>query len=393
MAGGWFPLVHAVSVTLEALFAAGVVVVVYQLCLRWFGRERLDGLMTSAQVVMAIAIAAGAQMAPQLITRFEGGIRLSQDAWWLGLLPPIWFAAFDDALSGHGTSSSWGLAGFGVAATAVVLWAAFGKLAQDYARGLQLLGESRTLAKRKGATRRWFGAMVEAPPMRWWLRDSVTRASFLLTAAYLVRDRDVMLRVYPSVAPLLFMPMLFIFRPGPGGNSFGLAFAGLVLSIVPLTTLSVVRYSQQWQAADVFRTAPMPGPARLCDGARRAVLLVFTVPLIVLFGIVLLLIETPAADFVLLLPGLIPLPVYALVPCLDGNAVPFSLPSEEARNAGRGLRIAGATFASFAVAGLGFWAKYGGWFWWLVLVETVVVAGIYFYMRANVAAARWPPLE
>src|SRR5438477_1356307 len=43
--GGWlFPVAHVISTTMEALFCTGWVVLVYQLCLRWFGRERLDSL-------------------------------------------------------------------------------------------------------------------------------------------------------------------------------------------------------------------------------------------------------------------------------------------------------------------------------------------------------------
>src|SRR4029434_1742411 len=98
--------------------------------------ERLDTLMTAAQVVMAVVIAAGAQLAPQLINRLEGRLQFSEDAWWLGFLPPIWFAALDDAVMGNGTTGSWALAGLGIAAAALVLWAAFGRLAGDYTRGL-----------------------------------------------------------------------------------------------------------------------------------------------------------------------------------------------------------------------------------------------------------------
>ena len=393
-AGGWrFPLAHAVSMTLEALFCAGFVVVVYQLCLRWFGRDRLESLMTAAQVGLAVAVAAGAQLAPQLINRLEGGTRFGFDAWWLGILPPIWFAAFDAAISGEGTAGSWALATLGIAATVTVLWMAFGRLARDYERGLQLLGESRTRKKTSGS-RRWFDLLVDLPPLRWWLRDSVARGAFLLTAAYLFRDRDVMLRVYPSVAPLLAMPLLFIIRPGRGvDGGFGVAFAGSVLALMPVTTLSVMRYSQQWQASDLFRVAPMPGPASLCDGARRAVLTILTAPMLVVFALGIWLLGVRPSDMLLALPGLIPLPAYALVPCIDGRAVPLSLPSEEARNAGRGLTMLWVSLTSFLLAGLGLWARWIGWFWWLVGIETIVVAVIFAYLRVRVNAARWQPLD
>src|SRR6185503_13000849 len=48
--GVLFPPIHIVSAVLEALFCTGFVVLLYQLCLRWFGRERLDSLMTMTQV-------------------------------------------------------------------------------------------------------------------------------------------------------------------------------------------------------------------------------------------------------------------------------------------------------------------------------------------------------
>lgn len=105
--GGWgFPLVHVISTTLEALFCTGGVVLVYQLCLRWFGRERLDGLMTAAQVLVAVAAVVGGQIVPHLMRRFGERISLV-DSWWIGLLPPAWFAGFDDALAGGGAPGSW----------------------------------------------------------------------------------------------------------------------------------------------------------------------------------------------------------------------------------------------------------------------------------------------
>ena len=71
--------------------------------------------------------------------------------------------------------------------------------------------------------------LVDMPPLRWWLRDSVARASFLLTAAYLVRDRDVKLRVYPALAPYLVIPILFAVK-GLAGTLRDPAYSALHLS-------------------------------------------------------------------------------------------------------------------------------------------------------------------
>ena len=395
--GGWlFPIAHAISTALEALFCTGCVVLVYQLCLRWFGRERLDGLMTTAQVLLAVGIVIGGQVVPQLIGRFGSNLNVGLNRWWISLLPPAWFAGFDDALSGGGAAGSWALAGFGLVATTAVLWIAFGRLARDYQIGLQTLTETVSRPRGLRAGRRWFDVIINAPPLRWWLRDSVARATFLLTAAYLVRDRDVKLRIYPGLTPMLAMPIVFLIqdRGGAGGfGGFGVAFAGAYLGLVPLLGLNLLQYSQNWQAADLFRAAPLVGPGTLCHGPRRAVLCLLAFPTIVVFGIVAWLIRGDTAHLALLVPGVIALPIYAMIPCLGGGAVPLSLPAEEAKSAGRGLTMFGVMIVSMMLSAIATWAWNAGWFTWLLLAETVVVVGIYAAMRASINSVRWPAAD
>jgi ABC-2 type transport system permease protein len=393
--GGWlFPVAHAISTVMEALFCTGCVVLVYQLCLRWFGRERLDGLMTTAQVLTAVLMVVGSQAVPQLIGRFGGIINFRVDSWWIWLLPPAWFAGFDDAFAGRGAAASWALGALGLVVTTAVLWIAFGKLARDYQTGLQTLNETTGTLPRQRAGRRWFDTIVHAPPLCWWLKDSVTRASFLLTSTYLVRDRDVKLRIYPGLAPMLVMPLIFLIQDrGRGGGSFAVVFAGSYLGLIPLLGLNLLQYSQQWQAADIFRSAPIPGPASLCHGARQAVLCLLTAPVLVVYGLIFWLVGIKISHLALLLPGLIALPIYALVPSLGGKGVPLSLPIEEAKSAGRGLYMIAVMVISMALSGLGMWSWSGGWFGWLLLAETIVAMGLYTTMRASIANVRWSPLE
>ena len=80
------------STALEALFCTGSVVLVYQLCLRWFGRERLEGLMTIAQVLVSVGAVLSGQILPQLVFRIDHVLNVGEIAWWINLLPPAWFA-------------------------------------------------------------------------------------------------------------------------------------------------------------------------------------------------------------------------------------------------------------------------------------------------------------
>ncbi len=390
--GGWrFPIVHAISIVFEALFCTGCIVLIYQLCLRWFGRERLESMMTLTQILVSVGLVVSAQILPRVVFRMGRTLTASESSWWIGLIPPAWFAGFDDALAGSGAPISWIFGAIAIIVTCAVLWLAFGKLAHNYESGLQMMNETaRKPAKR---SRRWIEWLVTVPPLSWWLRQPVSRAAFLLTAAYLIRDRDVKLRIYPGIAPLMILPFVFLFQNQRGMGDFSIAFSGAYLGLIPLLALTMLKYSQQWQASDIFRLAPVLGPAEICHGARRAVLCFLTLPMLTIIGTVILLVHGPGRQLLLLLPGLITLPVYAMVPGLIGKAIPLSAPIEEGKSAGRGLTMILVMFISFALAGIADFLSSQGYFWPFLAVETVIVIAVYAGMRFAFKNVRWEPAE
>jgi hypothetical protein len=396
--GSWlFPFIHALTTTLEALFCTGFVVLVYQLCLRWFGRERLDGLMTLAQVLCSVGIVLAGQIVPRFMDKLGGLNVFSSNSWWAFLFPPAWFAGFDDAIAGSSVGSSWLLAILGLFFTTVILALAFGKLARSYETGLQTLSETVSRGRSRKGKRRLLDILAGVPPLSWWLRNPVERASFKLSTAYLLRDRDVKLRVYPGLAPLFVMPLVMLLQQrgghGLGGSGFGIAFAGSYLALAPLMGIHLLQFSQQWQASDVFRTAPLPGPAAITHGARRAVLVLFVVPLLCLFGLLTWLLGGNSSRLLLLLPGTITVPLFALVPCLNGKGIPLSIPTEAAKAAGRGLYMWGSTIAAVILAGLAAWAWSGSWYTWFLLGEAVIVTIAYIALRASLSKAAWSALD
>ncbi|MEO5712061.1 MAG: hypothetical protein ABIT37_01110, partial [Luteolibacter sp.] len=243
---------HVVSSTCSALFCTSGVVLVYQLCLRWFGRERLDGLMTFMQVLMTLVLVLGSQIAPRMIEWLPGEIHLTAKTWWLALVPPAWFAALDETLIGRGNPTMWTLAAVGVFATAAIIFLAFGKLAGSYESGLQVLGESKSRSPEKTGRPRLLQRLVTLPPLCWILRHPVERAGFLLVGGYMFRDRDVKLRLYPGLVPMMMMPVVLLANGmrHRGTDGFMLVLSGSYLPLVPLVALNLLRFSQHWQAAD-----------------------------------------------------------------------------------------------------------------------------------------------
>ena len=282
--GSWLYLpTHAASTVLEALFCTGSIVLIYQLCLRWLGRERLEGIMTATQVVATLSFVLAGQLLPRAL---DGLARLHIDSnsWVLVLLPPAWFAGFDDAIAGSHATASWELAAIGVVVTGVILWLAFSRLAASYGEGLQLIAEFSSGGRGARVKGRRLDRLTSVPPLSWWLRDPTQRAIFKLTIAYVLRDRDVKLRVYPGIAPIMVMPFLILFQQSPRATDFGgiyIAFSGFFLAQIPMLIMTILRFSQQWQASDLFRTVPVEGPIPFCEGASKAAQCLAAVPLLI----------------------------------------------------------------------------------------------------------------
>ncbi len=393
--GSWLFLpVHLASTCIAALFCSGSVVLLYQLCLRWFGRERLDNLMTGAQVLLAVGMMAASQMVPFVMRTMGTASDVLDGKWWLFLLPPAWFAGFDEVFTGRAAGMSWGLAGTGLAVTAAVLALAFGRMSASYEEGLQSLAESRPAPPRSAGKRRLLDRLMDAPPLCWLLRDPVVRAAFRLTAAYLVRDRDVKLRLYPGLAPVLVMPAVFLIQGAfKDIGQFGIAFAGGYLGLIPLMAMNFLQFSQNWQAADLYRLAPVPGPAPFIRGANRAVATLLVLPMLAVMALVVCLLPNGPQSAALLLPGLIAMPVYALVPGAIEKTVPFSKPAEEAKSATRGALMFFLMMSALLVPGMALAAKHFGGFWIFLLVEALLAAAICLAMSSAISRKTWDPLE
>lgn len=396
--GHWlfFP-VHIASTVIEAFFCTGCVVLSYQLCLRWFGRDRLESMMTFAQIAVSVGAVLGSQLMPELLRHSSGGFAAATLTKWALLFPPVWFAGIDDALAGSGDTASWILAVLGLSVTAVVLWLAFGRLVASYESGLQVLNETRGRRAGQGAGRRWLDRALNVPPLSWWIREPRERAAFLLSAAYLVRDRDVKLRVYPSVAPFLLMPAIFLFREtrGPAASpmgGFGMAFAGGYSGMVPLMALGLMHYSQHWQAADIFRVAPVAGPAAICRGTRKAVMLLIVLPVVLAMIGISQAIRPGLGPLLIMVPGLLLLPVLAMVPSLGGQC-PLSKPPGEAKAAARGSVMIGSMMVTMLLSGLAMFASSTGWLGWLIAAELPIVVAIGITLERGLNRAKWEPIE
>jgi hypothetical protein len=123
------------------------------------------------------------------------------------------------------------------------------------------------------------------------------------------------------------------------------------------------------------------------------VLCLLALPTLLIMGLLVWLLRGNPAQLVLFLPGIVALPVFAIVPSVIGHGVPLSLPTDAAKSAGRGLNMMLVMLAAFGLAGLTTLSWSQGWFWWLVSIETIVAIGLYVAMHLGLAGRRWPSTD
>lgn len=373
----WFPLAHLVSLGGMIGFCAGALVVVYQVCLRWFGRDRLDNIMTTFQTLLTVVLVMGSQS-----FRLLGEVNLEElrHAWWLLFLPPTWFGALDAVLAAH-QSEMWMMiaAGVGVLATLLVGWLGMHRLAASYGEGLAMLNEQASPEMKSTGKAWWIRRMVGTLPLRQWLAHPVERSSFILTAAYMFRDRETKLRLYPGIAQVLALPLVFLLagRAGRGGG-VDVALAGIYMGWLPLMAMQMLAYSENWRAAELFQSSPEGRWQPLFHGARKAVLVLLAMPLIALLLTVVLATHGISKWLLLLLPNVVMLPVWSLVPGLINEWRPFATPYDAKDQARWGcLTMMVVMGVSSAVAMAGWGAMKMGMFP-LALGGQVVVVGLIY---------------
>jgi hypothetical protein len=392
---------HLFSTTLLMLFSAASIVLVYNVCLKWFGRERFDNLLASVQSLLTIVMILSGQIMPRML-QLDTFKHLENVSGWLLALPPMWFGALDALIGGTtlNPASLWLPAALAILVTAVTSWLALEKLGNAYGQGLMNLNESEGTTKGSSKPRgRWLAAMVKLPPLSWWLRDPVERESFKLTTAYLARDREVKMRLYPGVAPLLIMPLVMLFSGGTGKGGAEAAimmqgFATCFLGMVSMQAMLFLGCSEHWRASAFFHVAPLPHWTPLFHGSRKAVLACLSFPVLIVQTALLCGIQRSFTPLALSLPALFFLPAFSLVTGLLGQWLPLSKPSEDVKNTAAGcLMMAGAMVAAGIVGGLASWMWHLGHFGLYLAIEAVLMLAASFLMKYLMRDTPWVAMK
>jgi len=184
------------------------------------------------------------------------------------------------------------------------------------------------------------------------------------------------MRIFPSLASFAAFPILAFFD-----RRLATAmpmFTAVMASLLPATSLARLKTSTRHTASDIFRYAPLEGTAALFHGARKAVLLLMVVPVLIVDGFLLLIVVHDPRWLLPVIPVLVLFPTLSLISGAGSDFLMFS----RAPLAGREGWIQNLTYLVAGVATLGLsiggaLAVGAGFFWQMVAAEVAVVAAIH----------------
>lgn len=395
-----FVLAHAMSAACVALFATALIVTSYGLLMRYVSRERFDNIVTYSQVTLVLFFMFGFQVLPRILGTnkmiFAPGFQ-----WYYLLYPPAWFSGVTLLLIGMFELKVIALASLAMLSLIALSTVALRKVSRDYSSFIS------HLAYREGkpGPERGQARQVERPATRSFaqgvksvfLSNRAERAVFELVSIYLRRNREVKVRLYPSLAYFIFIPLLAIFTEGLPDPFINQSFssyslmAALMICYISLTAIEGMIFSEHHAAAYIYRVAPINKLGDVHNGFRKAVMMWVALPgFAVLFVIYSILWRAPVHAVLTLAPWIAITPAVLMIPFLLREVLPLSRKYQKGQQTARNFTLFLACFIGLSiVAGFQVIAIKGhlpfldvSFPYWLFIVCTVLVsAGLYIILR------------
>ncbi len=351
-----FVLAHAISAALVALFATALIVTSYGLMMRYVGRERFDNIVTYSQVALVLFFMFGFQILPRILGTnkmiFAPGFQ-----WYYLLYPPAWFSGATLLLIGKLEAKWLALASLAVLSLIALGTVALRKVSLDYSSFISNLAYREGKPEPERARHRPVArAAYTQVTKSFFLSNTTERAVFELVSIYLRRNREVKVRLYPSLAYFIFIPLLAVFTeglPDPFVNqsfsSYSL-MAALMICYISLTAIEGMIFSEDHTAAYIYRVAPIRKLGDVHSGFRKAVMMWITLPgFVVLFAIYSILWRDPLHAAMTLAPWIAITPAVLMIPFLTREVLPLSRKYQKGQQTARNFTLFLSCFIGLSI--------------------------------------------
>ena len=281
-----------ITITLTIVFALFLTYLLYGLILRFGNEQKIKDIVGYFQIFMTVFFAVGYQVLPRLI-KFENIDSTFSLQWYSYLLAPVWMGSALEAI--HLKQFDLFHVGMIISALCVPVittWIMLKFLAPSFARKLAVLGNNSEVSVKSSIERKYRNKLSEK--LSYFLcKSQVERAGFEKVWKITSRDKQFKIQFYPSLAYLLVMLFIFVFKninnvaaaweALPQTKSY-LWFIYLPVFYV-VSSLPLIKFYENFPAAWIYQSAPLARAGEIISGSLKALLVKFFLPVFLIFFI------------------------------------------------------------------------------------------------------------
>jgi ABC-2 type transport system permease protein len=364
----WFPL-PLLLMTFVTLFFVNAI---YLLLIKFTKPGRFKEIINYFQIAFSILFFASYYVLPRFVNDdFVQALNI-QELGWIRVLPSYWLAAtwtwFGSEAALNGTLA---LSSLAIVFPVLCVWVTIKFLAPNFIRNISDIdGAEHTdapsvMQHRKDKKNELYKSLANAMN-----RSDAAKAGFIMTWLQTSRSRSFKMRVFPLFA---YVPVYFVYLIATSNQEFNDIWASLpgtqkhlmllyMTAFVLMQSLNYITMSDQYKAAWVYYSSPVPVPGHVMAGAFKAMWIKYFLPFISVIAVFIISVWGPASILDILL-AVSNITLFAIcVVRIAYRTFPFSM--LEQMNQTGGKAVLRMLFVFFLIASLGFGHYLSTFMWW-----------------------------
>lgn len=367
----WFPFSIVLCVFIVLFFVCGL----YIIMIRLAGAGKFKDVLNYFQIVFSIIFFAIWMFSSRMINAQE--IRnLKLEAYdWVKFVPSYWVASGYTWINSSAKlipGTAW-MTILAVLFPLFSLWATIKWLAPSFSKSL-VSGDTHSAPKKKPVSSKKKEGKLHHKLADMFNKNDTSKAGFMLTWIQTARNRNFMMRVYPSLA---YVPVYFFYIILSSDKSFAEVWAALpdnrisqtillyMTTFPVMQSLTYITMSDQYKASWVYFSAPVDKPGQVIAGAIKAMWAKFFLPFMIIIGVFTVYIWGAVAIIDVILAATNISLFIVLMTRFNYRILPFST-KEQIKDSG-GKTVLRMILVMALIGGLGF-AHFFAYWWWLKII-------------------------
>ncbi len=380
---------------LIVLFSVFLTYILYGILISVFSEDKVKDIVGYFQIFITVLMMAGYQFMPRLMD--FGADETFVPHIYTYFIPSAWMAFTLEAIN----TGSWDTMHIIMSVCAVVipfftLWIMMKFLAPLFARKLGSLGNVQGKRQTNNAQQSKIGLSQKISPV--FCKSNAEQAAFEQTWKITGRDKNFKIQFYPGIGYFLVLGFITIFRGGQDIQSTvtELSSSGKYLWLIYLpiiiatSAIYLLPFHENYTAAWIYDTAPVPTPGKLLSGGLKAILVKFFLPFYFVMAATAISIWGPSVIDDCILGLFNDIFVFYLIATIADKYLPFSQKQSADQQSGKFARTLLQILIIGVIVGMHYFAAMIPWL--VLALSPVSIAGI-VYLQRRLAQTQWSAIK